>query len=273
MREAERRREIKDYYLSISADEITSHLTPASFDLWESIARYRRELRIDARWLEIGGGMGDLAAAALDRGYDVLMTDVQAELLDTAAARHPRLRTRLRRADIFDARDVAALAARGPFSIVAAVGAVLNHARDQRELARGFDHLVALGEPSSLLIVDLMLSEMFAGHPASVWADFLHVLPGFGDLARLTRAFGLHVLEAHSLYHRYPPTAACDREFDERMLRLFFHKRSPARPPRGAARSPVRQSRRARPAPRRRAPTPDGDRPGTRRAGRRRPRA
>src|SRR5438445_272974 len=33
--------------------------------------------------------MGDLAAAALDRGYDVLMTDVQDELLATAAARHP----------------------------------------------------------------------------------------------------------------------------------------------------------------------------------------
>ncbi|TMA56400.1 MAG: hypothetical protein E6J75_09750 [Deltaproteobacteria bacterium] len=80
MRDAERRREIKDYYLGISADEITSYLTPASFDLWESLARYRRELQIGARWLEIGGGMGDLAAAALDRGYDVLMTDVQDEL-------------------------------------------------------------------------------------------------------------------------------------------------------------------------------------------------
>ena len=273
MRDARRRREIRDYYLGISPDEITSHLTPASFDLWDSVARYRRELQIGARWLEIGGGMGDLAAAALDHGYDVLMTDVQAELLDTAAARHPRLRTRLRRADIFDARDVAALAAQGPFSIVAAVGAVLNHARDQSELAHGFDHLVALGEPSSLLVVDLMLSEMFPGHPASVRADFLHVLPGFGDLARLTRASGLHVLEAHSLYHRYPPTAAFDREFDERMLRLFFHKRIPARPPRGVARSLVRESRRARPAPPRRVPSPASDPPGTRRAARRRSRA
>lgn len=262
MRDAQRRREIRDYYLGISADEITSHLTPASFDLWDSVARYRRELQIGARWLEIGGGMGDLAAAALDRGYDVLMTDVQAELLDTAAARHPRLRTRLRRADIFDAQDAAVLAAQGPFSIVAAVGAVLNHARDQSELARGFDHLVALGESSSLLVVDLMLSEMFPGHPASVWADFLHVLPGFGDLARLTRASGLQVLEAHSLYHRYPPTAAFDREFDERMLRVFFHKRSP-----------VRESRRARPALRRQAPSPAADPRGTRRAARRRARA
>src|SRR2546425_133811 len=65
MRDAERRREIKDYYLGISADEITSYLTPASFDLWESVARYRRELTIGARWLEVGGGMGDLAAAGL----------------------------------------------------------------------------------------------------------------------------------------------------------------------------------------------------------------
>src|SRR2546428_522971 len=165
MREAERRREIKDYYLSISADEITSHLTPASFDLWESIARYRRELRIDARWLEIGGGMGDLAAAALDRGYDVLMTDVQAELLDTAAARHPRLRTRLRRADIFDARDVAALAARGPFSIVAAVGAVLHHAPDQRALPRGLDPLAAPGRPRWLLVASPTPREMLSRRP------------------------------------------------------------------------------------------------------------
>src|SRR3989454_8784341 len=141
MREAERRREIKDYYLSISADETPSRLPPASFDLWDSVARYRRELQIGARWLEIGGGMGDLAAAALDHGYDVLMTDVQAELLDTAAARHPRLRTRLRRADIFDAHDVAALAAQGPFSIVAAGRAGLHPARDPSQPPPGFDPL------------------------------------------------------------------------------------------------------------------------------------
>src|SRR2546422_4555307 len=224
MRDAERRREIKDYYLGISPDEITSHLTPSSFDLWDSVARYRRELQIGARWLEIGGGMGDLAAAALDRGYDVLMTDVQDELLATAAARHPRLRGRLQRADIFDPRDVQALAAQGPFSIVAALGAVLNHARDRKELAPAFRHYDALGEPGSLLVIDLMLSEMFPGHPASIWADILHVLPGFADLGRLARSAGLHVLEAHSLYHRYPPTPAFDASFDERMLRLFFHK-------------------------------------------------
>jgi len=270
MRDTERRQEISDYYLGITADEITSHLTPASFDLWDSVARYRHELGLGARWLEIGGGVGDLAAAALDRGYDVLMTDVQAELLDAAAARHPRLRTRLQRADIFDAHDVAVLAAQGPFAIVAAVGAVLNHARDHDQLARGFDHLVRLAAPRAVLIVDLMLSEMFPGHPASVWADFLHVLPGLADLALLTRAAGLQVLEAHSLYHRYPPTAAYAREFDERMLRVFLHK---AASPRGAARADVTGSRRARPGPRRRAPSPADSPPGTRRAVRRRPRA
>jgi 2-polyprenyl-3-methyl-5-hydroxy-6-metoxy-1,4-benzoquinol methylase len=232
---AERRREIRDYYLSISPDEISSFQT-ASFDLWDSLARYRRELAIGARWLELGGGLGDLAAAALDRGYDVLVTDVQDELLQTAAARHPRLRARLQRADVFAARDVAALAARGPFSIVAALGAVLNHARDGSELGRGFRHLVALGEPDSILVVDLLLREMFAGHPASVWADFLHVLPGLDDVSRLIRAARLHLLEAHSLFHRYPPTPAFPRAFDERMLRLVLHK-SPATPrPRGRRR-------------------------------------
>jgi hypothetical protein len=224
MRDPERRQEIRDYYLGVTADEITSHFTPVSFDLWDSVARYRRELDLEPRWLEIGGGVGDLAAAALDRGYDVLMTDVETALLDAAAGRHPQLRTRLQRADIFDARDVAALAARGPFAIVAAVGAVLNHARDHQQLARGFEHLVSLAAPRALLVVDLMLSEMFPGHPASVWADFLHVLPSLGDLTRLSRAAGLQMVEAHSLYHRYPPTAAYDREFDERMLRVFFHK-------------------------------------------------
>jgi hypothetical protein len=223
MREAERRREIRDYYLSISPDEISSYQT-TSFDLWESLVRYRRDLGVGARWLELGGGMGDLAAAALDRGYDVLMTDVQDELLATAATRYPRLRTRIQRVDVFDARDVAALTARGPFSIVAALGAVLNHARDEKELARGFGHLVALGEPSSLLVVDLMLREMFQGHPGSVWADFLHILPGLDGLARLIRSSGLQLLEAHSLYYRYPPTAVFDEEFDERMLRLVLHK-------------------------------------------------
>src|SRR5437879_10145711 len=117
MRDAERRLEIKDYFLGISADEITSYLTPASFDLWESLARYRREFRLGVRWLETGGGMGDLAAAALDRGYDVLMTDVQDELLATAATRHPRLRGRLQRAAIFAPRAAPAHDAPGPCSI------------------------------------------------------------------------------------------------------------------------------------------------------------
>jgi 2-polyprenyl-3-methyl-5-hydroxy-6-metoxy-1,4-benzoquinol methylase len=267
----QRRREIKEYYLGISADEITSYLTPATFDLWESVARYRRELGIGARWLEIGGGVGDLAAAALDHGYDVLMTDVQTELLETAAARHPRLGGRLLRSDIFDANDVAALAARGPFSIVAALGAVLNHARNHRELAAGFGQLVALAAPGSLLIVDVMLTEMFAGYPASIWADILHVLPGFDDLARLTRPWELQVLEAHSLYHRYPPTPRFDAEFDERMLRLFLYRAQSARP--GPAGPPVTASRRARPGARRRAPSPSRDSSGARRATRRRPRA
>jgi Methyltransferase domain len=228
MREARRRREIKDYYLAISADEITSYLTPASFDLWASLARYRQEFQLGARWLELGGGMGDLAAAALERGYDVLMTDVQPELLATAAARHPVLSGRLQRADVFAARDVQALAAQGPFAIVAALGAVLNHARDRKELARGFAHLVALTEPGALLVVDLMLSEMFPGHPASIWADMLHVMPSFAELAPLLGGARLHLLEAHSLYHRYPPTAAFDAPFDERMLRLFL--RTPPAP-------------------------------------------
>src|SRR6267142_2524655 len=216
MRDARRRREIRDYYLGISADEITSYLTPASFDLWESVARYRRELGIGARWLEVGGGVGDLAATALERGYDVMMTDVQSELLEAGAARHPRLRGRLQRSDVFDARDVAALAAGGPLSIC---------------------------------------------------ADILHVLPGFADLARLTRSWELDVLETHSLYHRYPPTPTYNAEFDERMLRLFLRKRQAGRP------APVRASRRARPGSRRPGPSPSRDPGGARRATRRRPRA
>jgi len=234
MREADRRREITTYYLGISPDEISSHVA-ASFDLWESLARYRRELAVGARWLELGGGMGDLAAAALDHGYDVLMTDVQDELLETAARRHPRLRARLQRADVFDARAVAAVGTRGPFSIVAALGAVLNHARDGKQLAGGFRHLVELGEPRSLLVVDLLVREMFAGHPATVWADFLHVLPGLDQLARLIRSSGLQLLEAYSLFHRYPPTPAYDRAFDERMLRVVLHKSPPG--PRRRARA------------------------------------
>jgi hypothetical protein len=265
MRDTERRRQIKNYYLGISADEITSYLTPVSFDLWGSVARYRHELGIGTRWLEIGGGLGDLAATALDRGYDVLMTDVQPELLDGAEARHPRLHGRLQRSDIFDARDVAALTTRGPFSIVAALGAVLNHACDHRELALGFGHLVALAAPSSLVLVDVMLREMFPGHPATIWADMLHVLPGFDGLARLTRSYGLHVLEAHSLYHRYPPTAAFAEEFDERMLRLILH-----RTPSPSVVPAVRSSRGARPVALRRAPSPSRDSSRARRASRRR---
>src|SRR5258706_476165 len=53
MREADRRREITTYYLGISPDEISSHVA-ASFDLWESLARYRRELAVGAPWLGVG---------------------------------------------------------------------------------------------------------------------------------------------------------------------------------------------------------------------------
>jgi hypothetical protein len=235
MREADRRREIATYYLGISPDEISSYVA-ASFDLWDSLARYREQLAIGARWLELGGGMGDLAADALDRGYDVLMTDVQDALLETAARRHPRLSGRLHLADVFDAKAVSALGARGPFSIVAALGGVLNHARDGRQLARGFRHLAALGEPRSLLIVDLLVREMFPGHPASIWADFLHVLPGLDELSRLIRASGLQLLETYSLFHRYPPTPAYDREFEERMLRVVLLKAEPPCPAGGALR-------------------------------------
>jgi Methyltransferase domain len=235
MREADRRREIARYYLGVSPDEISSHVA-ASFDLWESLARYRRELAIGARWLEIGGGIGDLAADALEHGYDVVMTDVQDALLEAAARRHPRLSGRLQRVDVFEARAVAALAARGHFSIVAALGAVLNHARDGRELARGFRHLVALGEVPSLLIVDLLVREMFPGYPGSIWADFLHVLPGLDELSRLIRASGLQLLESYSLFHRYPPTPAYDREFEERMLRVVLLKADPPCPIGGALR-------------------------------------
>ena len=235
MREADRRREIATYYLGISPDEISSYVA-TSFDLWDSLARYRKELAIGVRWLELGGGMGDLAADALDRGYDVLMTDVDDALLHTAARRHPRLSGRLERADVFDTKAVAALGAHGPFSIVAALGAVLNHARDGRQLARGFRHLAALGEPRSLLIVDLLVREMFPGHPASIWADFLHVLPGLDELSRLIRASGLQLLETYSLFHRYPPTPAYDREFEERMLRVVLLKADPPCPASGALR-------------------------------------
>jgi Methyltransferase domain len=235
MREADRRREIARYYLGVSPDEISSHVA-ASFDLWESLARYRRELAIGARWLEIGGGIGDLAADALEHGYDVVMTDVQDALLEAAARRHPQLSGRLQRVDVFEARAVAALGARGPFSIVAALGAVLNHARDGRELARGFRHLVALGEVPSLLIVDLLVREMFPGYPGSIWADFLHVLPGLDELSRLIRASGLQLLESYSLFHRYPPTPAYDREFEERMLRVVLLKADPPCPIGGALR-------------------------------------
>ena len=235
MREADRRREIATYYLGISPDEISSYVA-TSFDLWDSLARYRKELAIGVRWLELGGGMGDLAADALDRGYDVLMTDVEDALLQTAARRHPRLCGRLERADVFDTKAVAALGAHGPFSIVAALGAVLNHARDGRQLARGFRHLAALGEPRSLLIVDLLVREMFPGHPASIWADFLHVLPGLDELSRLIRASGLQLLETYSLFHRYPPTPAYDREFEERMLRVVLFKADPPCPAGGALR-------------------------------------
>src|SRR2546425_12633339 len=90
MRDARRRREIRDYYLGISPDEITSHLTPSSFDLWDSVARYRRELQIGARWLEIVGDKGALASAAVGHCYVMPVTYIQVELLETSIMHPPR---------------------------------------------------------------------------------------------------------------------------------------------------------------------------------------
>jgi hypothetical protein len=181
----QRRREIKDYYLGISADEITSYLTPASFDLWQSVARYRRELGIGARWLEIGGGLGDLAATALDHGYDVLMTDVQPELQEGIAAapvRCPAARIACPTDRCYKASPCWGVTCSPTSSGWPPHGRVEPRARSPRA-APGFGYLHA-GGPGALLIVDIMLSEMFAGHPRSIWADILHVLPGFDELAR-----------------------------------------------------------------------------------------
>ena len=77
---------------------------------------------------------------------------------------------------------------------------------------------------------------MFPGHPASIWADFLHVLPGLDELSRLIRTSGLQLLETYSLFHRYPPTPAYDREFEERMRRVVLLKADPPCPIGGALR-------------------------------------
>lgn len=202
-----------------------SSLAPARAGLWRLLARHRADLGIGRRWLEVGGGRGDVAALALCRGYDVALTDAFPEMLRTAARRHPALAGRMRRLDIFDARAVARLASAGPWDVVVALGAVLNHARDRAALRRGLDHLLALAAPSALLVVDLLLREAHPGHPRAFWSEFRHVLAGLDDVHRFVAGHRLLVLDAHALFHRYPANARAPA-LDERTLRLVLHRSS-----------------------------------------------
>jgi hypothetical protein len=217
--------EVRDYYLRISVEEISSHLGAFTFDLWESVENYRKRTGAGARWLDIGGGVGEVAAISLEKGYDVHMTEVFDELLRSAERRHPQLRGRLSSLDIFDSYAVRQFVEReGTYDIVTSLGAVLNHARTRAICDRGFANLIRLAGSTGILVVDIMLSEMFPKSPSSVWSDFTHFLLSFKDVARLVRRYDLQVMEAHSINYVYPPSKASEEAFDERMMRFYLRR-------------------------------------------------
>ena len=219
-------KEIKDYYLRSPVEEISSYTTPLSFDLWDSIETYRSKLGIGKRWIDIGGGVGEIAAISLKKGYDVHVTDVFDELIQATVDRHPELKTRISHLDLFDTKNVnSLLASKGSFDIVTALGAVLNHAANRLEVRKGFGNLVRFGHANSLIIIDVMLREMLPGHPASIWSEFLHVLVGFDDIYALTRLHKLELLETYSIQYIYPSKKGKELE-TERALRLLYYKRT-----------------------------------------------
>lgn len=134
------------------------------FGPWLSVAAQRRAVRsalaetfpAGSRLIEIGGGTGDDALWLVERGREVLLTDVSPAMVRIAAAKLADRRGG--RAEVVAAEALERFAARRsaegwpPFDGAFSNFAALNCAADLRPVARGLARLVRPGAPVMMVL-------------------------------------------------------------------------------------------------------------------------
>jgi SAM-dependent methyltransferase len=217
-------REIRKYYLSINEEEVISDISQKKFDIWELMEKFRRELGVERRLIDIGGGMGYFAYNALKEGYDVIMIDALEEFVKKAGEKYPELKERVYVVDIFNEENVSKFIDKlGQFDVVTVLGSVPNHAVNKKKLKRGLYNILKFGNTNSLLVIDLLLEEMFPEKPSTIWSDFKHTLASFSDIGLFLRKYGLRILDLYSIHESYPSKRG-SREYEEHSIRFFIHK-------------------------------------------------
>lgn len=216
--------EIKNYYLSLlkdNEDEIISDLTPKTFDIYRVIEKYRRQLKLGKRLLDIGGGLGYFANEMLERGYDVVMTDIIEEFIERSVAKYPKLKGRVKIINIFDEKKTSELLnIINQFDIIVALGSVLNHASSKEELEVGFYNILKFGNTNSLFVIDFLIEEMFPEKPKIIWSDYKHTLVSLFDVGSFIRKYGLRILDVYSIHETY----SLKGKYTEHSLRFFIYK-------------------------------------------------
>jgi len=215
--------EMEKYYLSIDEKEILSDISQKTFDIWEVMSNYRKELHIGQKLIDIGGGIGHFTYKASKKGYNVTMIDVLKEFIERTREKYPELKDRVYLLDIFDEKKVMEFVqGKGQFDVVTVLGSVLNHVENKRELNGGLYNIVKLGETNSLFVIDLLLEEMFPEKPATIWSDFKHTLASFSNIGVFLREYGFRLLDMYSIHESYTPER--ELKYEEHSIRFFILK-------------------------------------------------
>ncbi len=150
------------------------------FGAWESVAAQRRVVRAalaeafpeGARLLEVGGGTGEDATWLLDRGRQVLLTDVSSSMVRVAKAKfagRPGAEAR-----VVAAEHLEVLANRPPFDGAYSNFAALNCVPDLSTFGQGLARLLRPGAPALLVVFGVCcpgewIVEGLRGRPGSMF--------------------------------------------------------------------------------------------------------
>jgi len=217
------KKEMAKYYHSITDDELYSQ-TKFVFDLWPTLNGIVKQFgKKKLRIIDVGGGKGDIIIAGSKYGYEVFLTDIYEDFLKEAVKRYPELSNRVALLDIFNTKNVIEFINRyGYFDVVLCLGFVLNHTDSLDAFRRGFANLIKLANENSVIVVDIMLSDMYPGRPMRIWSDFNHTLISLKDLADMSEKYGLILAEFHSI--RYDYSDAKNYNYREYGSRFFIIK-------------------------------------------------